>query len=65
MQHWPDCPLQHWLRDEVLIMQQKAEPHFLALRGALWEAKTLAGLQGAQGACAPHVFCKTVGTALP
>ena len=40
-------------------MQQKAEPHFLALRGALWEAKTLAGLQGA-----PHAFCKIVGTAL-
>lgn len=64
VQHWPDSPLQHWLRDEMVFTQQKAEPRFLALRGSLWEPKTLAGLQGAQGACAPHAFRKIVGTAL-
>lgn len=63
-QHWPDSHVQHWPRDEVVFMQQKAESHFLALRGALWEAKTLAGLHGAQGTCAPHAFCKIVRTAL-
>lgn len=36
VQHWPDCPLQHWPRDEVVFVQQKAEPYILALRGALW-----------------------------
>lgn len=57
VQHWPDCPLQHWLRDEVVFVQQKAELYILALRGALWEA-------GLQVACAPHASCKMVRTAL-